>query len=227
MPQLEVNILRVSLFKLGRFTELVKLQEQLLATAPTTENWRDMFIYLNRAHPSDESQVGDYQTMIQLRLQDFVGLSSARYCLAMAELSMAYSRYGDGLEFLNKSLAQGLENTARITKLRQDTDAEVSKQVANLALLEQEAITSGNAESMASLGQVYLGYGKFDKAIELLSKALHKGGLKFRDETTINLGVAQLGLKNTPAALGTFKSIPEKSKSAHLARLWSIYAATL
>jgi len=73
-------------------------------------------------------------------------------------------------------------------------------------------------------GRAYLGYGQYDKAVDQLSKALSKGGLKNEADARLTLGIAQLKAGHKDDAVKTFKAVKGDPALERLAGLWSIHA---
>ena len=77
----------------------------------------------------------------------------------------------------------------------------------------------------AGVGLAYYGYGEYDKAIEQLTKALSKGGLKSEEQTRLLLGIAQLQGGHKDDAVKTFKSVKGDDQNIdRLANLWVLHA---
>jgi tetratricopeptide (TPR) repeat protein len=95
---------------------------------------------------------------------------------------------------------------------------------ASLPKAEQDANASASGVKNAGAGFAYLGYQQYDKAVDQLSKALSKGGLKGEDDTRLNLGIAQLKSGHKDDAVKTFQSVHGSPLLQRLAALWAIHA---
>jgi len=74
------------------------------------------------------------------------------------------------------------------------------------------------------VGFAYLGYGQYDKASDLLSKGLSKGGVKSEAEARLLLGIAQLKAGHKDEAIQSFHAVKGDPTLEHLANLWSLHA---
>jgi tetratricopeptide (TPR) repeat protein len=97
-------------------------------------------------------------------------------------------------------------------------------------LPQQEAEANKNAagELLVKLGEVYYGFGDYQKAVDSISAGLQKGQIKHLDEAYVYLGLAQVQLKNFAEAKRTFvnlKIVP--NISPRVLKLWSLYAETV
>ena len=63
---------------------------------------------------------------------------------------------------------------------------------------EAEANKSAAGELDVKLGEVYYGFGDYQKAVDAINKGLQKGNIKHQDEAYVYLGLANAQLKNYP-----------------------------
>lgn len=213
------KVWKSAVYSQNKTAEYVDVLEQTVAAYPTTAYWGEMITYVNK-----ESTFNDRQTIIMTRLIDAVGLGTDKTYIAMAELSLAAANPGDAKAALEKGMALGLIKGEREKKLLAKATADAAGDLTSLANIEKQAAAAPNGEALVKIGEGYLGHGQFEKAIETINKGLTKGGVSFKDEATINLGLAYLGAKKTPEAIKAFKSVPATSKVARVSRLWAIQA---
>jgi hypothetical protein len=209
-----------SLFKQNKTTEAADVQEQVLGMYPSQSYWEDMFKYVK-----SESSFNDRQNVIMYRLMDAVGIAKGPVFIDAAELSLASGNPGDAKYFLEKGVANGELKGEREKKLLAKATADAATDLPMLGNIEKEAAGKPTGEPLVKIGEGYLGHRQYDKAIAALSKGISKGGFGFKDEATVNLGIAYLGAKNQADAIKTFKLVPANSKVARLSRLWASYAA--
>jgi len=95
---------------------------------------------------------------------------------------------------------------------------------AGLPKFEKEADAAATGDKNFAAGRAYLGYGQYDKAVDQLSKALSKGGLKNEADARLTLGIAQLKAGHKDDALKTFKAVKGDPALERLASLWGIHA---
>ena len=214
------KVWKSAIYQQNKIPEYTDALEQTLAAYPTADYWAEMITYVNK-----ESAFNDRQALIQMRLIDAVGLATEKTYIAMAELSLAAANPGDAKAALEKGMAKGLIKGEREKKLLAKATADATGELASLASIEKQAAAGANGEALVKVGEGYLGQSQFDKAVELISKGLTKGGVSFKDEATLNLGIAYLGAKKQADAIKAFKSVPASSKVARLSRLWAIQSA--
>jgi tetratricopeptide (TPR) repeat protein len=151
--------------------------------------------------------------------------------IEMAQLLGDAALPGEAESVLEKAMAAGVvkdehkERTNRLLvslKARADTDRK------GLASFDAEANKSPAGELDVKLGEVYYGFGDYQKAVDAISAGLQKGQIKHIDEAYVYLGLAQVQLKNYPEAKRTFvnlKIVP--NISPRVLRLWELYADTV
>lgn len=219
-----LKVLMASQHEVGRDKESQATLEQLLLKYPNPSYWHNMFIYVQNEGG------GDRKNMEVYRLKLYTGsLRNSEY-LEMAQLALALGYPGDAKNVLEKGFSNKILGTgqdkARETKLLNMAQTSYANDQKNLPTLEKEAQASANGEADFKLGQTYLSFGDYDKAIAAFKSALKKGGVKATDEVHQQLGVAYLGVKKTSEAASEFKSVAadSKSKLAGISRAWAIYA---
>ena len=116
------------------------------------------------------------------------------------------------------------ERTTRLLKALQDR-ADADKK--GLPQHEAEASKSPAGELGVKLGEVYYGFGDYQKAADAINQALQKGKIKHMDEAYVYLALAEVQLKNYAEAKKAFanlKNVP--NISPRVLKLWELYAAT-
>ncbi len=151
--------------------------------------------------------------------------------IEMAQLLGDAALPGEAAAVLDKAMSSGVikdEHKERTTRLlnalkgRADTDRK--------GLPQQEAAANKNAagELLVKLGEVYYGFGDYQKTADSINAALQKGQIKHQDEAYVYLALADVQLKNTAdakKALAKLKDVP--NISPRVLKLWTLYAATL
>jgi tetratricopeptide (TPR) repeat protein len=151
--------------------------------------------------------------------------------IEMAQLLGDAALPGEAAAVLNKATSTGVikdehkERTARLLKSLQDRSDADKK-----GLTQQEAEASKNAagELQVKLGEVYYGFGDYQKSADTINQALQKGNIKHLDEAYVYLALADAQLKNYPdakKALANLKSVP--NISPRVLKLYELYSATL
>ena len=101
------------------------------------------------------------------------------------------ARQGD-VDWRHQGRAQGAHHAPveRPCKTRAEADKK------GLAQQEAEANKSAAGELDVKLGEVYYGFGDYQKAADAINKGLQKGQIKHQDEAYVYLGLADAQLKN-------------------------------
>jgi len=138
---------------------------------------------------------------------------------------------GEAAAVLDKAMSTGVikdEHKERTNRLltalrgRADTDKR------GLPQQETEANKSAAGELLVKLGEVYYGFGDYQKTADSINQALQKGQIKHQDEAYVYLALADVQLKNAAdakKALAKLKDVP--NISPRVLKLWTLYAATL
>jgi tetratricopeptide (TPR) repeat protein len=171
---------------------------------------------------------GDVETLQTYRLMADTGaMSSGDDYLDMANTAMTRGSPGDAQHALQMGTDAGLLTGSKSAEAQKLT-AEARKAAANdqtsLPRVEQDANAAASGVKNSGAGLAYLGYQQYDKAVDQLSKAVSKGGLKNEADTRLNLGIAQLKAGHKDDAVKTFQGVHGSPALEHLASLWVIHS---
>jgi tetratricopeptide (TPR) repeat protein len=199
--------------------DLIKLNNK-------TSYWNSLL----RIERQDERD--DHNTLMIYRIMyNTSAMNADTDYIEMAQLLGDAALPGEADAVLERALANGIikdehkERTQRLVnalKSRADADKK------GLAQEEAEANKSAAGELGVKLGEVYYGFGEWQKSIDAINKALQKGNIKHQDEAYVYLGLANAQLKNFPEAKKAFanlKSVP--NISPRVLRLWTLYSDKL
>ena len=151
--------------------------------------------------------------------------------IEMAQLLGDAALPGEAASVLSKAMSTGVikdehkERTTRLLKSLQDR-ADADKK--GLPQQEAEAGKSAAGELGVKLGEVYYGFGDYQKAADAINQALQKGNIKHQDEAYVYLALADAQLKNyadAKKAIANLKSVP--NASPRVVKVWELYGATL
>jgi hypothetical protein len=151
--------------------------------------------------------------------------------IEMAQLLGDAALPGEAAAVLNKAMSAGVikdehkERTTRLIKSLQDR-ADADKK--GLPQQEAEAGKSAAGELSMKLGEVYYGFGDYQKAADAINQGLQKGNIKHQDEAYVYLALADAQLKSNAdakKAIANLKSVP--NLSPRVVKLWDLYGATL
>jgi len=198
--------------------------ERLVTYYPKPEYWSNLLlVLLKEASSSDTNTLQVYRLM-----WDTDVLKSGDDFTEMAQLAMDQGTPGDAQRVLQRALERNLYTDQR-TKDKNQRLLDKAKQGATSdqaslekTLKEAEAATTGGKN--AGMGLAYLSYGQYDKAIDQLTKALAKGGLRNAADTQLLLGIAQLKGGHKDDAIKTFKAVKGDPVLERLGTLWAIHA---
>ncbi len=191
--------------------------EQLVLFYGKPQDWHDLFqLARNEKGLSDEGALDIY------RLRLLVGdLKTDSEYLEMAQQALITNYPNEAKAVLDKGAAAkvlGGERVARMNKMAGDN---VAKDPAEQQQLKAKAASDPNAH--VKLGLIYWTYGK-NKEAEDEIRAGMMGKLADPEAAKVALGHVLLAEGKKPEAATTFSSVARNSKSASVARLWSIYA---
>ncbi len=198
---------------------IAKALEYQVTYYPKPETWVQI---LSLVRPK-----GDVETLQTYRLMADTGaMSNGDDYLDMANTAMTRGSPGDAQHALQMGNDAGLL-TGKSTEAQKLT-AEARKAAAtdqtSLPRVEQDANAAATGVKNGGAGLAYLGYQQYDKAVDQLSKAVSKGGLKNEADTRLNLGIAQLKSGHKDDAVKTFQSVHGSPALERLASLWVIHA---
>jgi hypothetical protein len=113
----------------------------------------------------------------------------------------------------------------RNTRLLETAKKACAADKAGIAKFETEAKATAAGEADLRLGQAYLSFDQYDKAVEAIQRGIGKGQLKSPEEAQILLGIAQLKAKKADEAQKSFKAAKGgDAKLTRLANLWALHA---
>ena len=151
--------------------------------------------------------------------------------IEMAQLLADAALPGEAQAVLEKAMSSGVvkdEHKERTTRLLNSLKVRSDSDRKGLASFDAEAAKNPGGELGVKLGEVYYGFGDYQKAVDSISAGLQKGQIKHLDEAYVYLGLAQVQLKNFAEAKRTFvnlKIVP--NISPRVLKLWSLYAETV
>jgi hypothetical protein len=148
--------------------------------------------------------------------------------IEMAQLLGDAALPGEAAAVLNKALSGGIikdEHKERTQRLLTALQKRADDDKKGLPQFTAEAAKNPAGELSVKLGEVYYGFGDYQKAVDAINQGLQKGQVKHLDEAYVYLGLAQVQLKNTADAKKAFaqlKTVP--NISPRVLKLWELYA---
>jgi hypothetical protein len=203
----------------GPLVDLIKLTNK-------TTYW-NTFLRLERQDERDDHNL----LMIYRVMYNTNAMNADTDYIEMAQLLGDAALPGEAAAVLTKAMSNGIvkdehkERTARLLKSLQDR-ADADKK--GLPQQEAEAGKSASGELSVKLGEVYYGFGDYQKAADAIAQGLQKGNIKHQDEAYVYQALADAQLKNyaeAKKAIANLKSVP--NIGPRVLKVWELYGATL
>ena len=144
----------------------------------------------------------------------------------MAQLSIEKGLPGEALAVVEAGVAANVFNTPALTdlskRLLSSAKAQVAADKPTLAKQDSDAAARKNGEIDVRIGQAYLSYGDYAKAVSTIERGIAKGGVRNANETQITLGIARLKAGNKDGAKEAFAAVQGDQTLKDLARLWTL-----
>ncbi len=151
--------------------------------------------------------------------------------IEMAQLLGDAALPGEAAAVLDKAMNGGLikpEQKERTTRLLNSLKTRADADHKGLPQEDAEATKSAAGELSVKLGEVYYGFGDYQKAADAINAGLQKGQIKHLDEAYVYLGLADAQLKNyadAKKAFANLKTVP--NISPRVLKLLELYAEKL
>jgi hypothetical protein len=198
----------------------------LIRLTNKTTYW-NTFLRLERQDERDDHNL----LMIYRVMYNTNSMNADTDYIEMAQLLGDAALPGEAAAVLNKAMSSNIvkddhkERTTRLIKSLQDR-AEADRK--GLPQQEAEATKSASGELEMKLGEVYYGFGDYQKAADAINQGLQKGNIKHQDEAYVYLALADAQLKNyadAKKAIANLKNVP--NLSPRVLKVWDLYGATL
>jgi hypothetical protein len=198
--------------------------ERLVTYYPKQEYWKNLLFTLRKnTSTNDTTTLQTYRLMLDVDV-----LFEASDFNEMAQLALDAGSPGEAQRILEKGFEKGVFTEQRIkdrnTRLLETVKKQAATDQAGLPKLEADAANAPTGVKSAAAGLAEYGYGQYDKAADLLSKGIAKGGLKDETNTRLLLGIAQLKAGHKDDAVKSFKAVKGDPALEQLAALWVVHA---
>ena len=200
--------------------------EKLVAYYPKPEYWKQLLYSMAQDKAVNSSE----RTTLQLyRLMAEVDvLQRPDDYTEMAQLAIEQGSPGEAEHVLQKGFDKGVFSDPRIKdknqRLLDSAKKTAAADEASLPKTEQEAKSAATGDKAVGVGFAYMGYQQYDKATDMLSAGLSKGGVKNEPEARLLLGIAQLKAGHKDDAAKSFQAVKGDPALERLANLWSLHA---
>jgi tetratricopeptide (TPR) repeat protein len=211
--------------KLDDRPNVEKTLKRIVLHFPKPNYWENLLDTYRRKSTSDRVTFGFYRLMNQVGV-----LKEKADFVEMAQLGIEMGVPGESQLVVEKGFQSGALNSgdkAEQDRFKRLLEAATKQADADRASLDQQAADAEKAaqgQRDVGMGEAYLSYGYYDKAIAAMERGLKKGGVTDVDEAQISLGIAYLGKGERERAREAFQAVKSGSKWADLAELWAIYA---
>jgi tetratricopeptide (TPR) repeat protein len=205
---------------------VTKALERLVAYYPKPEYWKQLLYSMAQDKAVNSSE----RTTLQLyRLMAEVDvLQRPDDYTEMAQLAIEQGSPGEAEHILQKGFEKGVFTDPRIKdknqRLLDSAKKTAAADEASLPKTEQEAKSAATGDKAVGVGFAYMGYQQYDKATDMLSAGLSKGGVKNEPEARLLLGIAELKAGHKDEATKSFQQVKGDPTLERLANLWSLHA---
>ena len=222
----ELQILMSSCEKLDDNDCQTKTLERLVTYYPKPDYWKGLLYSLRSDHNLTQS---DRNSLELFRLMSEVDiLQHAEDYTEMAQIAMDQGSPGEAQRILEKGFQKNVfadqRSKDKNTRLLEAAKKAAATDRAQLPQLEKDADAAPTGDKAVGVGRAYLGYGQYDKAVEMLQKGIKKGGLKSDAEAHLLLGIAQLKAGHKEDAAKAFKAVKGDGPLERIANLWTLHA---
>jgi hypothetical protein len=200
--------------------------EDLIRLNGKTEYWNKLLRFQRQDEKEDRNLLMIYRLMYVTN-----AMNAGADFMEMAQLLGDAALPGEAQAVLEKGISSGIikdDQKDRTNRLLNSTKSRADADRKNLAQLDAEATKNPAGELDVKLGEVYYGFGDYDKAVTAINRGLQKNQIKHLDEAYVYLGLAQAALKNNAdakKALVELKKVP--NMSPRVLKLWELYAEKL
>lgn len=196
--------------------------ERLVQYYPKPEYWQNLTYSLFQDNTNSDRQMLNIYRLAN----DVDTLKRPSDYMEMAQLAMEQGSPGEAQAVLEKGLAKNVFTEARdadrAKRLLETAKKQAVSDRAALPTIEKDAKTG---EAKVRLGQAYLSYGQYDKAISLIGAGIKDGGLKSADEANLLYGIALYKAGRNDEAVKAFKAVQTDPKFARLGKLWALHVS--
>jgi hypothetical protein len=198
----------------------------LIRLTNKTSYWNTLL----RIERQDERE--DHNTLMIYRIMyNTNSMNADTDYIEMAQLLADAALPGEAAAVLGKAMTTGIikdEHKERVNRLLDSLESRADADRKGLAQEEAEANKSAAAELDVKLGEVYYGFGDYQRVVDAIDRGLQKGLTNHLDEAYVYLGLAEIQLKNgaeAKRASANLQFVP--NVSPRVRRLWQLYVDTL
>jgi tetratricopeptide (TPR) repeat protein len=203
-----------------------KALERLVAYYPKPEYWKQLLYSMAQdkgVNSSDRTTLQLYRLMSEVDV-----LQRPEDYTEMAQLAIEQGSPGEAEHVLQKGFDKGVFSDPKVKeknqRLLESAKKTATTDQASLAKSEQEAKNAATGDKAVGVGFAYMGYQQYDKASDMLTQGLAKGGVKNEASARLLLGIAELKAGKKDDAVKAFQAVKGDPTLERLANLWSLHA---
>jgi tetratricopeptide (TPR) repeat protein len=201
-------------------------RQQLVRYYPDKKNWEGLLVPMANKDLEDPAKLNLFRLMLELDV-----LKKPDNYVELAEMANDNGTPGEAVAVMQKGFANKvLDNSTKETRhvrLFDSFQKQAQTTQASIAQLDQKAKQDTKGDADLQLARAYMSIGQYQRAVEAAQSAITKGHFTARlnkDDAQLLLGRAYLKLKQKEQAQKAFKAVPDDSKLAQVASLWTMYA---
>lgn len=222
-PENELRMLAISQRQLKDDAGYNDTLKRLLVDYPSKAYWSEMIARLAR-----QASFNARYDLDLYRLLELTGnMEEANEYMDMANIALKNGLPAEAARVMAQAEAQGLLGKGPDAVMHQKLKIEVKQKVAEdekaLPALERSA---KDANTIASLAEVYAAKQQWDAAMASYNKALAMGGLRREAEIKLHAGWAHFKAGQKAPAIQLWDSIKDDATAMSLAQLCKIWATT-
>ena len=219
-----LQLVESSCVKLDDSDCVTRSLEKLVAYHPKPDYWQNLLYTMFQApSQNDKSLLNTYRLASEVDV-----LKRPDDYTEMAQLAIEAGSPGEAQHILEKGFQKNVFADARAQDKNKRLLASAKKAAdadqAGLSKSASDADAAPTGDKDVAVGLAYLGYLQYDKAADLLSKGLTKGGVKNEAEAHLLLGIAQLKSGKKEDAVKSFRAVKGDANLERLANLWTLHA---
>ena len=216
-PKEDLNFQLETNNKLKDGTAYVAVLEKLVAHYPTDEYWA---VLVHRTYGKPSFRPALELDALRLQATAQKAMTAGDY-VRMTELALLNTFYTEAKNTMDAGYANGVlgKDAAKHKQLRDRAIKAAAEDVRNIAAADATV----RGQGLVKQGYAYVTMGQFDKGIEMIEKAIAKGGLKNLEDAKLLLAQAYVKAGRKDIAIKTFEGLKGNDGMADLARLWIIF----
>jgi tetratricopeptide (TPR) repeat protein len=221
-----LRIVANSYDKMGNKAGGADALRKLVRAYQQPEDWARMInIVANKSYPDNVSL-----SLLRLKL-DTGTLRNLEDYLEFAQLASDAGAPNESQQIMDRGLKNGALKTTnkvqegKVQRVMASMQTQATELRSSFSKMTADGSAAADGQALLKVGQVYVGDGKNDQAIDAFQNAIKKGGLTDADEAHVNLGIAYFKKGQKDQARQAFRNVKKDSKWADIAELWTLRAS--